>query len=294
MLGDVIPHFYGRRPAADDGDGLNNLRIRIGEVQAVYGPKHDLNISKKRNEYQVFCSHRANGTAVTKMYEHCFLADGFASFADFIRFTLRADPSASQKSPGPGVGAKVLIACINGESTNPVIFAGVPDAETPVDDEEDGHHFDAVFNGLAISINKDGELTITYGGATNADGTLADGVDEDAPGTTVSITKDGNFTVADKDAKNVVTVDHTNNKIQATTTEFDVIAKTIKHGSTSASQSHVLGNKLIAWLQKLAEAIEQITVVTGTGTSSPPINIPVFQELVQELKTLISQVSFTD
>jgi phage baseplate assembly protein gpV len=298
MIGDVVPHFYGPRIVTDDGDGLNNLRLRVGEIQAVYGPKHPLNISKRRNEYQVWVSHRANGTAVTKIYEHCYLADGFGSFADYIRFTLRADPSAKRSNQGPGVGAKVLLLCINGESQNPVIISGIPDSAREEDPdprpEQDGHHFEAVFNGLSFDINKDGELTVTYGGATNADGTLAEGVDEKAPGTTITVSKDGNFKVADKDSKNVVLVDHVNNKVQVTTTEYDVVADTIRHGSTDASEPHMLGNSWKSWMNRVLEAIQKITVITAVGDSSPPINVAEFVELGQEIDTLLSQTSFTD
>jgi phage baseplate assembly protein gpV len=295
---DIIPHFFSGRSNVDDGDGLNNLRLRVGEVQAIYGSNHPLNISKKRNEYQVFVSHRANGTAVTKMYEHCFLGDRFGSLADFIRFTLRADPTAKRKSTTPGVGAKVLIACINGESTNPVIICGIPDAgrdaDPDPDPDQDGHHLEAEFNGLNFDVNKDGELTITFGGATNADGTMADGVDDKAVGTTVSITKDGNFTVADVDGNNSILVDHKNNKVQVTTTEFDVIAKTIKHGSADADQPHLLGNAWKDWMNKVLTAIQAITVITAVGTSSPPVNVETFVELGTELDTLLSKTAFVN
>ncbi len=294
MLGDVIPHFYSGRSVDDDGDGLSNTRLRVGEVQAVFGPKHALNVSKKRNEYQVFVSHRANRTIVTKLYEHCFLSDAFGSYADFIRYTLRADPSARRKPVAPGVGAKVLILCINGESQNPVILSGIPDAATSVDDEADGHHFDAVFNGVEFNVNSSGELLITYGGATNADGTLADGVDKDSVGTYLTLKKDGSVLISDAKGDNSVLMDRPNSKVVVIANEFDVVADKIRHGSTDANQPHIRGSDWKAWMKDMLTAIEDITVFTGVGESSPPINLPEFQTLALRLDTLLSQKVFLE
>jgi len=298
MLGDVIPSHYGSRRVDDDGDGLSNVRLRVGEVQAVFGPKHTLNVSKKRNEYQVYVTHRANGTIVTKLYEHCFLSDAFGSFADFIRFTLRADPSARRNPVRPGVGAKVLILCANGESQNPVIISGIPDAgrdsDPDPDPDEDGHHLEAVFNGVEFDINKDGELIVTYGGATNADATLADGVDQNAVGTFITMKKDGSVLVSDANGDNSVLMDRPNSKVVVTTGEYDVVADTIRHGSAGASSPHMLGDKWKDWMNRVLQAIEEITVFTSVGESSPPINLPEFQELATELDTLLSQKAFVE
>jgi len=296
MLGDVIPSFYTARTVDNDGDGLSNIRLRVGEVQAVFGPKHPLNVSKKRNEYQVFVTHRANGTIVTKLYEHCFLSDAFGSFADFIRFTLRADPSARRNPVRPGVGAKVLILCINGESQNPVILSGIPDAnrETDPDPTEDGHHLEAMFNGVEFNINAQGELLIAYRGATNADGTLADGVDQDAVGTFITLAKDGSVLMSDAKGDNSVLMDRPNSKVVVTTSEYDVVADKIRHGSPSASEPHVMGNKWKSWMNRVVQAIEKITVFTAVGESSPPINLPEFQELAEELDTLLSEKAFVE
>lgn len=298
MLGDVIPSIYGRRSVDDDGDGLSNVRLRVGEVQAVFGPKHTLNVSKKRNEYQVFVTHRANRTIVTKLYEHCYLSDAFGSLADFIRFTLRADPSARRNPVKPGVGAKVLILCVNGESQNPVIISGLPDAgrdaDPDPDPDDDGHHLQAMFNGIEFDINKDGELQITYGGATNADGTLADGVDQDAVGTFITLRKDGSVFMSDAKGDNSVIMDRPNSKVVVTTGEYDVVADKIRHGSTGASQAHVLGNKWKTWMNNVLQQIQELTVLTAVGPSSPPVNLPAFQALAEQLDTLLSDKAFTE
>jgi len=293
MFGDVIPSFYSPRRVDDDGDGLSNIRLRPGEIQAVFGPKHSLNVSKKRNEYQVFVTHRANGTIVTKMYEHCFLADSFGSFADFIRFTLRADTSARRNPVKPGVGAKVIVACLNGESQNPVIISGIPDAATPVDDEADGHHFDAVFNGVEFNINAQGELLITYGGATNADATLADGVDRDAVGTTIVLQKNGNVKVADVDGKNTILLDHENSQIVVTGDKVVTAnAPEVNLGGTGG-QPVPKGDDWKSLMSDLISAIEQIQVYTAVGLSSPPVNAPALEVIKAQLGTVLSTVVFT-
>ncbi len=52
-----------------------------------------------------------------------------------------------------------------------------------------------MFNGIDLAINKDGELTLTYSGATGLDGKPAENTDTEAAGTVVKISKDGNLLV---------------------------------------------------------------------------------------------------
>jgi hypothetical protein len=292
---DVIPHFYGLGNAPlDDGDGLNNLRLRVGEVQAIYPTDHPMNVSKKFTEYQVFVTHRANGTAVTKMYERCAVADAFGGAADTSTQTYRADTSASRKRTGPGLGSKVVILCINGESVNPLIVGGIRDPQGDPDDPEAGHHLRRKFNGVDLAINDDGELELTYTGADNADGTLRDDVDEDAVGTTVRISKNGNFEVADADGKNSVLVDHENNRVVVTSDgEVNVTAPKVTLGGADAEEPVVLGNQWQTLMGQMIDLIGQITVATAVGPSSPPLNLPAFQILKAQLAQALSPVSFT-
>lgn len=291
----IVPHFYGVGNAPlDDGDGMRNIMLRVGEVQAIYGKNHPMNVSKKFVEYQVFVTHRANGTAVTKMYERCMALDAFGGQADTSTQTFRADSSASRKGSGPGVGSKVAILCINGESVNPLIIGGIRDSGGEEDDPEVGHNLHRRFNGVDLAINKDGELTITYGGADNADGTLRDDVDDKAVGTTVTISKDGNFLVSDVDGKNSVLVDHASGKVVVTSeNEVNVNAPKVTLVGGDADQPLVLGNDWSSLMGEILDAIASMTVATPVGSSSPPLNAAQFVQLRARLDSVLSTGAFT-
>lgn len=295
MRGTIIPHFYGvGNVPTDDGDGLRNIMLRVGEVQAIYGKAHPMNVSKKFVEYQVFVTHRANGTAVTKMYERCMALDAFGGQADTSTQTFRADSSATRRGSGPGVGSKVAILCINGESVNPLIIGGIRDSGGEEDEPDAGHHLRRRFNGVDLSINNDGELVLTYGGADNADGSLRDDVDENAVGTTVTISKNGNLLVSDVDGKNSVLVDHENGKVVVTSeNEVNVNAPKVTLIGDDADQALVRGNDWADLMGEIMDAITQITVATPMGTSSPPLNAPQLVQLRARLESVLSPVAFT-
>jgi phage baseplate assembly protein gpV len=290
-------HFGG---SFSDGGAFSNMRLRPGEVQAVYYPTDAQNVSKNFVEYQVLVQERSNSIIITRLYEHVIAVDGFGGIADYYNYTFRPDPSANktdgQKSYKAGVGSKVLVLCINGEYHNACIIGGIRDSNGPIDvKENDGHRLKFRFNGVSVEINKDGELTLEYQGAMNADGTPADGVDQDTLGTKISIAKTGNVTIADGTSENTILIDHANGRIQLVSkNEVDVTAPNIKVGSTSSSEPLVLGNSLNQWMQQLIAAINTISVPTATGPSGPPFNAPVFQQLAQQFEENLSQKSFTE
>jgi hypothetical protein len=291
----VVPNHFGG--SISDGDSFFNVRLRIGEVQKVFFPEEAENISKRFVEYQVWVQHRANGTAVTKIYDHCIAIDRFGSPADFSYQTYRADPSATRKSSGrqlrPGRGAKVLLLCVNGESNNAVILGGVRDAGGPVDKKETGHHLHERFNGVDVVVNKDGELVVTYGGATKLDGTLADGVDEEAVGTFVKISKNGNLLISDAKGENKVLLDRATGKVQVVAkNEVDVVAPKVRQGDTETDDPAVTGRELKALLTDLISAINKITVNTIAGPSSPPLNVAEFSAIKGRLDEMLSSTVF--
>lgn len=230
----VLPsHFMGRMSDWTDNGSMSNIMLRMGEVQRIYFPTDPGNVSKKFVEYDVWVQHRANKTAVTKLYTHVIAIDALASFTDFSFSTYRADPSGSQATRNhkltPGYGAKVILLCINGETNNAVILGGIRDFHSEADDAMDGHHHHSRFNGIDVVINKDGELVVTYQGAQKMDGTPEDGVDQDAVGTTITISKNGNITLADVENKNQIVIDHEADLIRIESdNEVDITAPTVK------------------------------------------------------------------
>ena len=241
----------------------------------------------------MWVQHRANGTAVTKLYDHCIAVDHFASPADYSYATYRADQSATRKSSGkqmrPGRGSKVLLLCINGESNNAVIIGGVRDAGAPLDQKALGHHAQTRFNGVDVQVNKDGELVVTYGGATKLDGSLSDDVDEDQVGTYAKFSKDGNLVISDKHGENLLLIDRVNGKVRVVAnSEVDVVSPKVRLGDDQTTDPAVLGNELKGLLSDLIAAINKITVSTIAGPSSPPLNAAEFVAIKNRLDTMLS------
>jgi hypothetical protein len=282
-----------------DNGVSGNVMLRIGEVQNIYYPEDQENVSKRFIEYRVWVAHKANGTAVTKMYDHCIAIDNLAGIADYSYVTYRADSSASgqngQKRPAPGKGARVILLCINGESQNAVILGGVRNANAPdvKDTIDDGHHMHSVFNGIDMLINKDGELTLTYNGATDLSGDPTEDTNTDAAGTFVKIDKDGNVTVSDANGDNKIFIDRVNGKVQLTAkTEMDLICPDVKLGDDQTTDPAVGGNELKDLLNQLIQAILAQTHPTAVGPSGPPINAAQFQQIQQNLDSILSGVVY--
>ncbi len=279
-------------------NGLSgNLALRIGEVQNVYYPQDKENVSKLFIEYQVLVQHRANGTAVTKMYDHCLAIDHLAGVADFSYSTYRADQSAARfegKLPTAGLGARVILLCINGESQSAVIIGGIRNPMIQAKDKKElGHHHHSSFNGVDVKVNKDGEFTLTRGGANKLDGTLADGIDEEETGTFVTFDKKGNVTLSDAAGENKIFLDHVNGKMQVfTKTEIDLSSPTVRLGDTETTDPAVGGNELKQVLSDLIDAILTETHPTAVGPSGPPINSPVFTKIKAQLQQILSGTVF--
>ncbi len=291
----VVPGHYDGREVPMNG-ALSNTLLRVGQVQEILFPEDEGNVSKQFIEYSVLVQHRANGTAVTKMYHHCLAIDQLAAVADFDYTTFRADNVATKEDGSqfrPGNGAHVVLLCLNGESNNALILGGLRHSEAPKDKKVDGHHRHLRFNGVDLVISKDGELTLTYLGAQKADGTKAEGVEDVALGTFVKISKDGNVHVSDKEGKNRVLLDHATGKIQVVSeNEVNVVSKKVRIGDDATEDPMVGGNELKGLLEELIEAINKLTVPTSNGPSGTPINAPQFSAIKGKLKTMLSGTAF--
>lgn len=297
-----IPSFMSMG-AVYDGMAFGNMKLRIGEVTAIYYKNDSRNISKKFLEYDVLVQHRSNSTGVTKKYTHVMAMDSFGGQADTAKFTYRPDNAATTpglaRKTGPGNGSKVLVLCINGENNNAVIIGGISDSAGP-EDEDEGHHLHWRFNGIDVAVNNDGELIVEYQGAQKNDGTPEDSVDSKATGTTITISKNGNVEIADavKDgdetvAKNIILLDHEHNKIDITgDSQINVTSPRVNLGGSDASSPVPLGDKLTDLLGQLIDAIDKITVLTSVGVSSTPVNQAEFVQIKAKLQSTLSTVVF--
>jgi hypothetical protein len=198
--GIVIPSYLGVQSSgyAQDTGVLTNLGFRLGEVKAIIYPDSPKSLSKKYTEYDVQVHHQDGHSAGTSvLYSNCLISNVFGSGGDILRYTLRPSENATENKVG--LGAKVLILCVNGDSTRAVIISGIRDRDTDFikDSKDDGHHLLFEFNGLNANINKDGEFNLKFRGATTVAGKLGKDTKEENGGALFSFLKDGTASLAD-------------------------------------------------------------------------------------------------
>lgn len=216
----VVPSFQGlkRTGVAADTGNMSNLALRMGEVKAIVYPDDPLSITKTFVEYSVEVQHRdGRGAGTTSKYVGCLVANLFGGAADVFRYTLRKDDQSDTGKDGVGVGSKVLLLCVNGQTTRAMIVGGLRDLKTDAeqtDTKDDGHNLFFEFNGISFRVNKDGEARVQFRGPTKVDGTLDTdaGADEKQGPTTVEFLKNGNLKVYTKDDKQHLLIDHANKK----------------------------------------------------------------------------------
>ncbi len=195
----VIPSWQGLRPAgfAEASSHFDNNSLRQGEVKAIVLPEAEESISKKYIEYTVEIQQRdSTGPGATTLYYGCLLMNMFGGAADKLTFTLR--PDAKGNASGIGTGSKVLLLCMNGETSKAWIIGGVR-SDAGQEKEAAGHNLLFEFNGVRAIINKDGAFEINFNGATTAKGELAEGVEKSKGGSFVQLNKDGDLTFAHDD-----------------------------------------------------------------------------------------------
>jgi hypothetical protein len=260
----VIPSYLGMRSRGRPGDNgsQNNLALRMGEVKELVYPDNPRNISKRFIEYRVEVQHSdGNGPGVGAIYEGCILANPLGGMADRSSFTLRADEAAQASPDGIGTGSKVLLLCVNGQTTQAVIISGVRDTtqdQTTVESKADGHNLFWEFNGIGFKVNKDGEATVSFRGATKTDGTLA-GADNGP--TTVQFLKNGNLEIRTKDSNQSIVIDNEHKKVA-----FNFDSEWTVNVNGSGSQTYGKDWKATAGTTITLAATGAIALTSSTGT----------------------------
>lgn len=248
--GTIVPSYLNaRRTLRPQPSGqFGNIMLRLGEVKEIVYPDDARNVSKKVVEYRVAVQQRDRGVGVTTDYTHCVVSNLFGGLGDKLRYTVRSSTEKDiDPQTGLGDGAIVLLLCINGETNNAVIIGGFQSQDDAVESEEDGHHLHFNFNGIDVAINKDGEFSFEFDGATKNDGNLTDEADANASGTKITITKDGTLTIADGGIQTMV-IDRPNKTISLTAdSEYDV---TCQNGHVVIKSTGVLvGDATDAWVK---------------------------------------------
>ena len=265
---DIIPSTFsiGATPSYYDGELLDDVRLRVGEVQEILQPDDKKNKSQQFTEYNVYVQYKSNGTSTGVMYFNCLLANPFGGLADQLHYTLRVPSTPSQKQKDSSkfaLGSKVLMLCINGERPRTYILSGIRDPQDTSDKDtakESGHHLYAIFNGMSFNVDKDGQFTITYGGKTEIDGKKSDSVDDKTPGTTLKFLKNGSFSVSDKDDKNQLLIDHENSKVVVKRdSAFELGDATDKMllGESFRNSQKQMNNKLKSYLDTANNLVQQ-------------------------------------
>jgi hypothetical protein len=183
--GTVLPSYLSVHSGAYADGQFDNIALRVGEVKEILYPDNPRSLSKKFTEYVVSVQMKDGaGVGVPIVYPNCIVAQQFGGVADYFTYTLRADDGSTQgdtTKAGLGNGSLVLLLCLNGETSRPFIIGGFP----VNDDDSDAaleHNLHFRFNGINVEVNKDGELSVSFQGATDAAGELAEGVDSEASG----------------------------------------------------------------------------------------------------------------
>lgn len=196
--GTIIPSFLGTKSTGRLGNIGNqtNLSLRQGEVMDIVYPGDKRNLSKKQVEYVVRVVVKdGNGSATQVNYNAVQVDTLFGGIADLLTYTFRTRLANDAPKPGQlGLGSKVLLLCINGDTPQAVIMGGLRDLANMQGvgsvDSNLGHNLAFQFNGVNVVIDKNGQLSIAKRGATNADGTL---VEENSEPSTVLFDSSGNI-----------------------------------------------------------------------------------------------------
>lgn len=288
----TIPSIYRDLTSADIETFASmpqNPWLRQGEVRRVIRPEDPESRTRKFVEYDVFVMHRENGTVASKIYHNCVMANSLAGLADRSRVVLRrSDRPAGETGPG----SKVLVLCINAEQSAAVILGGIRDSkDTDIGlippGAKDFADLTWTYNGTTFRVLDDGSSELTYGGATNPDGTPRSDVDSKTTGTKMSIARDGNWRV--QTSKQSIEIDHRNGVIRVLgDQDITLHAKTI-HVGDNATEKAILGDTLVSILEKILDQISAITHAVPGGTSSTPLNAAAFKSIKSTLKTALSK-----
>lgn len=249
--GSVVPSYISSRKTMTSGANTSmfgNVALRVGEVTEIFYPEDTRNHSKQTVEYTVSVQQMDHNSWATVDYPSCIVMNLFGGLGDKLRYTARAREKNLVPDTGLGNGSLVLLLCVNGATNRAVIIGGFQRDKDLPETKADGHNLHFNFNGMDAKINKDGEFSLAFGGATNADGVPLDSVQKDAIGGSLVFAKNGNITITDATGAQSIQIDHNNKKVIINgSSEMDI---TVASGNVKILSNGVLvGDATDAWVK---------------------------------------------
>jgi hypothetical protein len=270
------------RPVSNESGFVTNLsenNLRVGYVINSYAPTDSQNFSKKHYEYDVMAYvSNGSGKVTPKTYFRCVTMDTFGSTADFFYHTPRPMKADEVNSTSISMGSYVLLLCVNSDVSQGVIIGARPSIDVPqVTDKTDlGHHLKWQFNGMSVTIDKEGSLTIVRNGATEDSGEVKSQY-KDNGGATVKMETDGSVTVSSGTSNAVsIKLDPSSGQINLTS-KGDVTVKcdtgkglVINEGSHPMVRGDEMVNAIVSLMNGVANSLSAITAATPSGSLAIP------------------------
>lgn len=310
----IIPSYFKAGESSSFSDYMfNNITLKIGQVIKANYPDSN----KDKNAfitYDVLVNEQKDLEQYNAIYYDCMPTQSFGSAADYVEYSIRTnmndkDQNDDLLTTGTTIelgndeqskkllGATVVIACIGGDGTSPVIVGYLPslildqNKNYKPQSKDDGRFLKFNFNGIKIDINNDGELFIQRQGPTNNDGTLddkSDGGKSESINSFFKIDKEGQIlisttakedasTLSKDDLDNVILIDKKGN----ITIKIDA-GKGVEIKQKDSDATFTLGDgaKSVAIAEELKTLYDQLKQKldvfdnhlhpTGMGPSGPP------------------------
>lgn len=243
------------------GHTFNNVSLKSGAILAMYEVDDDKNITKLGPEYDVVViEQRQDQGQASTIYKNCLATDAFGSIADFLEFRRRVPEKAKEYKqsldPDEMNGAFVLLLCLDGQSEKGIILGGLRNPQRKeVLNKESGQHLEFEFNGVNITIDKEGTFKLEYKSSSNNKGEYSD---EEAGGSYFAIKKDGTVEIKDGN-KEAIVIDKTGKKIDLTA-EADISNTTDANFNVTAKKSV----NVTATMDLIAKAEGKAAITAGS------------------------------
>lgn len=294
--GTVIPSHCQVADTSDSTSApsgfFGDVAIHLGEVVGVEYPEGESELI-----YLVNVKHRTMSGPLGSTIYYCRLSSSFESLADYSRATLRP-PERKKSGELIGAGAKVLIACANGNIRDSFIIGSAKQSVRPdrkrKKEGKVNRQYEAEFNGVHMLIDDDGSFSFNVNGATTYTGGPDPERDANNKGTTVKVQKNGVLTISDergatKNSDGTVTY---NKDDPGEIITIDPVNKNIDVKSGNYSQStpgnwtvNVKGNVILSGEGDVTIGNKAKNIYIGTSKAKE--NLVLGKELVKALNKLL-------